>query len=166
MKVGYPSNIFQDLVTRNGVSNIISHCTKNEVFCAVSAWNLSHKCILKLSFTSHFRMIVCITAKYFGENKRNQEIKLRNQPKIDMAGEIDICFCVFAGRQVRVGWVPVFGHMQFFNFPNVFLFPKISGAYYVKFLVLDVKFHFTCGKWSLVKSQNFMSRIVGVFETL
>ena len=90
-------------------------------------------------------MIVCITAKYFGENKRNQEIKLRNQPKIDRAGESDICFCVFAGRQGRVGWVPVFDHMQFLNFPNVSLFPKISVACYVKFLVLDVKFHFTCG---------------------
>ena len=76
------------------------------------------------------------------------------------------CYCqgLICGRETRHWAVST----RIWDFPNISWFPNFRNSWgnsYTKFVMLNIKFRFTCGHsdlyWNIVKFQNIMIRIVG-----
>ena len=101
--------------------------------------------------------------------------KLRNQAKLDKNEKFWYLFWrIFRGPVPKIyfcggDWALCCVLMEFWDFANVSLLPttlsvksygELFGNSYIRFLILDITFQFTCDKWSFVKFQVIMQRIV------
>ena len=82
--------------------------------------------------------------EYFTESRKIKQSWTRPENS-------DICFCISFDRYSqklffggKTGQEPVYPHnFEIFSFPN-FQDPKLFGNSYTKFIILDIKFPFTC----------------------
>ena len=111
-----------------------------------------------------------MTKHLFAQTIQDKVIGTRKESpvKLDRTRKFDMYFCVFfffffllllpKFDFLKGGWALGFVSIQIWEFFNVSLFPEILslklfcnswGSSYTKFIVLDIKFRFNCGKSDL-----------------